>query len=99
MAQTLETKTKLCSWGTSRAVRIPKAVCEMVGIEVQSDLTMTTARDAGGPYIIIRPERSAHRAFSDAPYRSMDELFAGYDGGYVPGECDWGADVGAEVLR
>ena len=44
-----------------------------------------------------RPE-AEHRVVRDVPYVSMDEAFSGYDGAFRPGECDWGDDVGKEVL-
>ena len=99
MAETLKTKTRLCSWGTSRAVRIPKDICEEVGIEVESKLYMNAGRDESGTYIIIRPDDQGHKSYGDAPYRSMDELFAGYRESYKPSECDWGDDIGGEVVE
>ena len=92
-------KTRLCSWGTSRAVRIPKDLCEAVGIDIESQLSMKAGSDELGSYIVIRPGESEHRHFSDAQYRSMDEIFAGYDGDFKPTEFDWGTDVGAEVVE
>lgn len=91
--------TSLCAWGASSAVRIPKKVCEETGIAVKSELTMDVGKDALGPFILIRPKQAAHRSYGDAPYRSIDELFAGYSGDYRPTECDWGADTGREVME
>lgn len=92
-------KTNLCRWGASQGVRIPKPVCEELGIETGSQLTLQVGKDEMGLYVTIRkaPEME-HRTFSDAPYISMDELFKDYDGSSQPGECDWGADEGAEVV-
>lgn len=94
----METKTNLCAWGTSRAVRIPKKMCEGAEMETGAALLMSLQRDEQGPYIVIRPDREMHRSCSDAPYRSLDDLFAGYAGAYRPQELDWGEDVGGECV-
>jgi antitoxin MazE len=99
MATTYENTTKLCSWGTSRAVRISKPMCDEIGIDIGTDLRVRIVKDDVGPYLILRPEDKGHRSFSDAPYLSMDELFLGYAGAYQPTEPDWGADIGAEVIE
>ena len=91
-------RTKLKVWGTSRAVRIPKRICEYLGIEADSVLVMEEGRDERGPYLTLRPAESDHRSYSDAPFRSMDSLFEGYEGDYIPHEPDWGDDVGSEVV-
>ena len=97
MADALEKVTRLCAWGTSRAVRIPRDVCERVGVDVGSALDMVVGHDERGSFILLRPE-AEHRVVRDVPYVSMDEAFSGYDGAFRPGECDWGDDVGKEVL-
>ena len=91
-------QTQLKVWGTSRAVRLPKFICDQLGISSGSVLEMECGRDDRGPYLVVRPAAAGHRSFSDAPLVSMDELFAGYDGGYRPTEADWGEDVGGEVV-
>ena len=80
-------KTSLCRWGASQGVRIPKPICEELGIETHYQLTLQVGKDEMGLYVTIRkaPEME-HRAFSDAPYVSMDELFKNYDGSSQPGE-------------
>jgi antitoxin MazE len=93
----METDTNLSAWGTSRAVRIPKKMCEQTGIGVGSRLRVKAGEDVDGSYILIRPAE-AHRSYGDAPYASLDEIFAGYTGNYQPTEFDWGPDVGAEVV-
>ena len=94
----LETRTKLCEWGSSRAVRIPKRMCDEGGICVGSELDMLSGTDDRGFYIVIRASEG-HRSYGDAPLIPMEEAFAGYRGGYVPTEFDWGCDVGAEVVE
>jgi len=90
--------TSLKEWGTSRAVRIPKVVCESTGITLESDLIMLSGTDESGPFILIRPTNSGHRNYADAPYVSIEEVFEGYSGSYVPHEADWGPDAGGEVV-
>ena len=97
-ASTHDYQTQLKVWGTSRAVRIPKFLCDELGISSGSVLGMEHGTDERGPYLTIRPLDGEHRGFSDAPLVSMDDLFAGYDGGYSPTEADWGDDVGGEVI-
>lgn len=91
--------TPLCAWGTSRAVRIPKDVCESLGIDVGRRLFMKLGHDERGSFIIMRPELEAHRVVANVPYLSMGEIFAGYSDSKQPTECDWGEDVGDEVVE
>ncbi len=90
-------QTRLKVWGTSRAVRVPKFICDHLGITSESVLEMEEGSDECGPYLLIRPIAD-HRSFANAPLQSMDQLFAGYEGDYVPQEPDWGEDVGHEVV-
>ena len=97
-AQSNDYQTQLKVWGTSRAVRIPKFICDELRISSGSVLEMECKLDERGPYLTIRPADEDHRSFSDAPYVSMDELFAGYEASERPTEADWGEDVGGEVV-
>ena len=94
----MESKTKLCAWGTSRAVRIPKKICEEADMEIGATLLLGVQHDELGPYILIRPDSGHHRSCPGAEYRSIEDLFAGYAGDYQPSELTWGEDVGAERL-
>lgn len=49
---------------------------------------MESGTDESGPFILLRPAKTGHRRFSDAPYVSMEELFEGYEGRYTPHEAD-----------
>ncbi len=89
--------TRLREWGTSRAVRIPKSMCEAVGIDTGSNLEMRSGADQAGPFILIRPSQN-HRSYGAAPFVSMDDAFDGYRGARAPSEFDWGKDVGAEAI-
>lgn len=93
-----ERKTSIEQWGSSRAVRIPRIMCDAMGIDIGNDVVMRSGSDALGPFVLIRPVESGHRSYTDAPYISMGEVFEGYEGDYKPREADWGPDVGAEVI-
>lgn len=91
--------TNLCRWGASQAVRIPKPVCEELGIEAGSRLSLQVGKDEIGLYVTIRKmPQMEHRSFADAPYVSMDELFKDFDEFVQVDECDWGEDEGREVV-
>lgn len=94
-ASSLEFDTKLREWGTSRAVRIPKRMCDAVGVAVGDGLDMVSGFDERGPYILIRPARQ-HRSYGDVPMASLDDLFGGYDGDGAEA-FDWGKDAGEEI--
>ena len=95
----LTANSRLCEWGTSRAVRIPRKMCDATGIAIGDSLDVRSGADADGAFIVIRPAAKGHRSYGGAPLVSMEEAFRGYDGSYVPAEFDWGADVGAEVVE
>ena len=96
--QKSRTSTKICEWGTSRALRIPKRMCDDVGVSIGDVVDMTVGADDRGSFITVRPA-SQHRSFGNAPYVAIDDLFRTYEGDYTPTEFDWGEDVGEEVVR
>ena len=91
--------TKLCPWGTSQGIRIPKDVCEEIGIATGDKLDVTVRRNADGASILIKSADAKHRRFATVPRISLNALFADYQGSYSGEELDWGDDVGAEVVR
>jgi antitoxin component of MazEF toxin-antitoxin module len=94
-----ECEAKLCSWGASKAVRIPKAVCDSLRLAVGSNLSISCGTDENGPFIMMRPAEESHRCYCDAPYVSIDSLFRGHEDASQPTEVDWGEDVGGEVME
>lgn len=76
--------TTLQKWGNSKGIRIPKSMLDSLGWDSNGDLLVTTHDNK----III--EQADRR-------KSIQELFAGYDGDYVPEETDWGAPAGREI--
>lgn len=99
MPVTGEREAKLCSWGASKAVRIPKAVCDSPRLAVGSNLSISCGTDEAGPFIMLRPVEESHRCYCDAPYVSIDSLFREYADASQPAEVDWGEDVGGEVVE
>ena len=93
-----QVETKLKEWGTSRGIRVPKSFCEYMCIDIGSELTMSAGSDEEGRFILLRVPDGGHRSFASTPMTSLDDLFAGYEGDYVPTEADWGDDAGAEVV-
>ena len=79
-------QTVIQKWGNSQAVRLPKAILNAANLSVNDPVAI----DVHDNMITLRrlPAR-----------RTLDDLFAGYDGDYVPSEYDTGADVGREVFN
>ena len=71
-------------WGNSHGIRLPKLLLDDMNLSVGSEVELTVADEA----IIIRPI---------AKTRTIQELFASYDGDYKPQEIDWGAPKGSEL--
>ncbi|MCL1801198.1 MAG: AbrB/MazE/SpoVT family DNA-binding domain-containing protein [Promicromonosporaceae bacterium] len=75
--------------GNSRAVVLPKAVCDRLEIDTGTVLELAVYGDS---LIAKKPK--------DTPIgevRSIDELFAGYSGSITNREPDWGEPRGAEI--
>ena len=72
-------------WGNSQGVRRPKVMLEDVKGKEGERINKKTEKDR---IVIekIEPQK-----------KTIEELFAGYDGDYIPEEIDWGAPVGDEV--
>ncbi len=91
VAPPVSRNTKLCSWGASQGVRIPKDMCEFMDLAVGDEVTMTLEYN-GSLYIRKKPTG----AFARHRRVTIDDLFAGYEGDYRPQEADWGEPVGRE---
>jgi len=75
-------------WGNSNAVRLPKNILEELLLGENDKVEITEENDS----IIIRKAVRKRRA-----KKSLEELFANYDGDYQCEEIDWGPPVGNEV--
>ncbi|MDR1665149.1 MAG: AbrB/MazE/SpoVT family DNA-binding domain-containing protein [Clostridiales bacterium] len=72
-------------WGNSQGIRLPKVFLEGLNIHEGNEVEIFTQNDS----IVIK---------SAAPqYKSIQALFAGYEGEYTPEEIDWGEPAGNEV--
>ncbi len=79
------TTTTIQKWGNSQGIRIPKFLLDEVKWSEDEHLILSADKDR----IIIqkaKPER-----------KTISELFADFEGEYVPEEIDWGEPEGAEV--
>lgn len=72
-------------WGNSQGIRIPKGALNVARLQENDDVEIIATEES----IVLRKARR---------YRSLDQLFAGYQGNYQPVEFDTGADVGREVV-
>ena len=95
-------KTTLSKWGNSQGLRVPKEVCELLGIGPGAQASMSV--DVANSTLTLRFERP-QRSFQRTRNVSIEELFEGYDGPYEPpsdwptvaSEVDWGNSVGKEL--
>ncbi|MBQ9004821.1 MAG: AbrB/MazE/SpoVT family DNA-binding domain-containing protein [Atopobiaceae bacterium] len=90
MAEQFETKVQ--RWGNSQGVRIPKEICDAVGITVGDRIVITY--DSGVVQLRPAEERPRYRATRKV---NIAALLDGYDGEYRGEEWLPGA-VGAEVV-
>ena len=79
------TQATIQKWGNSQAVRLPKAI-----------LNAANLRENDAVSLDVQPNQITLRKI-ERP-RTLDALFAGYQGDYMPDEWDSGADVGREVI-
>ncbi|MCI5515291.1 MAG: AbrB/MazE/SpoVT family DNA-binding domain-containing protein [Oscillospiraceae bacterium] len=78
--------TKLQKWGNSQGIRIPKSICTTLKLSDNDELEISLVDEK----IIVEKKQKQHR-------KTIEELFEGYDGDYVPEEFDWGPSVGEEI--
>ncbi len=76
--------TTIQKWGNSQGIRIPKFILEAVNWNDNENLVVKTDNDK---LIIEKAEKR----------KNIMELFADFDGEYVPVEMNWGDPVGEEV--
>lgn len=71
-------------WGNSQAIRLPKSVLAAARLQENDSVEILVDQES----ITLRKRRP----------KTLDALFAGYDGDYQPVELDVGAAVGREVI-
>lgn len=72
-------------WGNSQGLRIPKSILSIANLRENDPVEIFT----DGEIITIRKA---------APPRTLDDLFMGYQGDFVPCEMEDGGPVGKEVF-
>ena len=75
-------KTQVSKWGSSLAVRIPKAIAEEWGVEEGSAIEMT---------------RNGRGLVLSKPKYTLEELLEGMKEADLPPEVDWGPPRGKEI--
>ncbi|MEG1912562.1 MAG: AbrB/MazE/SpoVT family DNA-binding domain-containing protein [Cloacibacillus sp.] len=73
-------------WGNSQGIRIPKHLLESAGIAADETVEISVEEEK----IVITKITTVKR-------RKIEQIFAGYEGGYESCEIDWGAPVGKEI--
>ena len=95
-------KTTLSKWGNSQGCRLPKELCNLLGLDLGAEATIqVNAPKSQVTLTFAQPKRQFRRTKS----LSIDELFENYEGAYDPpgdwpsvgNEVDWGAPRGKEV--
>ena len=84
--------SNLAKWGNGQGVRIPKSICEQIGVSVGDTV-----------YIRVGPENSLALIFPRTKYQrrriaTMDDLLGSRKGSF-PSVDLWGEDIGAEVVE
>ena len=79
------TTTTIQKWGNSQGIRIPKFLLDEVNWNGNEQLIVIADKDR----LIIEKAKPKRKTIS--------ELFADFEGEYVPVEMDWGQPVGEEV--
>jgi antitoxin MazE len=84
-------RIKIAKWGNSAAIRLPKAVLELLQVREGNELD-----------VVIEGDRLVVTPVQPARYASLDEMVAamkraGPD--QEPDSLDWGPDRGEEVIE
>lgn len=79
------TITSIQKWGNSSGVRLHKRLLRAAKLKESDEVELI----AGENTIMIRKVQR---------FENLDQLFAGYQGGYQPHEWQTGADLGREVV-
>ncbi|MCB1124883.1 MAG: AbrB/MazE/SpoVT family DNA-binding domain-containing protein [Verrucomicrobiae bacterium] len=84
--------TTLQRWGNSQGIRIPKAMVELLGMRIGSELAIEVSGDRSQitltPARETRPVRGRHR---------IEDLVASSSPDAFEGESGWGGPKGREV--
>ena len=76
--------TTIQKWGNSQGIRIPKSILDVLHWKEDEEVELFAQENK---IIIKKPEKR----------KNIKDLFADYDGEYVPVEIDWGEPQGKEI--
>jgi antitoxin MazE len=77
-------KTTVTKWGNNQSVRIPRDILDDANIAAGDPVEIFIENGA----IVIKKTR---------PRKTIEELFAKYEGTYEPEEMSWGIPMGDEI--
>ncbi len=77
---------KIQKWGNSHGIRIPQHILSAISVGEDHEVDISVKGNA----VIIRPCKTPKKV-------SIEELFLGYDGDYMPVECETEKPLGKEV--
>ncbi|MDR2902906.1 MAG: AbrB/MazE/SpoVT family DNA-binding domain-containing protein [Clostridiales bacterium] len=72
-------------WGNSQGIRLPKVLLDDLDINEGEEVDLFVHRGT----IVIKPSKKKRK--------TIQELFADYEGGYESQEMEWGEPVGEEI--
>ncbi|MEG0179746.1 MAG: AbrB/MazE/SpoVT family DNA-binding domain-containing protein [Oscillospiraceae bacterium] len=78
--------TAIQKWGNSQGIRLPKYILDAVQWQDNEEITIK----AEGDKIIIEKAEKIEQ-------KNIKELFADFEGQYVPTEINWGSPIGKEI--
>lgn len=81
-------QTTIVKWGNSQGIRLPKFLLDSVNLTDNDTVEVTASDDT----IIIKKSDSKRKR------ETIQEIFAGYDGGFFhTDEINWGESQGKEI--
>lgn len=78
--------TTIQKWGNSQGVRLPKYILDAIKWQDNEEINIKTEDNRIIIEKVVKTER-----------KNIKELFADFDGQYIPAEIDWGEPVGKEI--
>lgn len=78
--------TTIQKWGNSQGIRLPKYLLEAIKWQENEEVTI---KSEDGKIVIEKAQKTERK--------NIKELFANFDGEYIPTEIDWGKPVGNEI--
>lgn len=76
--------TTIQRWGNTQCIQLPKMLLDALNMHEGAEVEILTEDNS----IVIKPVKRR---------KTIQELFAGYEGDYKPQEIDWGKPEGNEI--